>query len=370
MRTILALFVLALVGCTQETAQQAPTEVITDVALVQEYFPQRSFVGRLNAQEDVNIQARVSGYLTSVDFREGENVAAGDLLYSIDQREFEAALASAQADLAAAAAARKVANLNFERGQELLPKDAISRSDFDNLTAKKLEGDAGYTSAAARVKTAEVNLTYTKIAAPISGRTGRSAATVGDLVGPNSGVLTTLVSMDPIEAIFQLSESTFLATSEERIETDGNGDISVSDIEVSLELTNRQTYPLKGYINYFANRIDDNTGTLEARALIPNPHGLLVPGQYVRVVLQLTNSLSGVFVPQAAVQADQQGSFVLLIEPGNTVARRNVELADRIGAGVRVLSGLDGGETLIVRGLQLVRSGQVVTTRSVSPAEE
>ena len=175
--------------------------------------------------------------------------------------------------------------------------------------------------------------------------------------------------MDPIEAIFQISESTFVATSEERLGTNEAGEVELSDIQVGLELTNRQMYPLKGYIDYFANRIDDDTGTMETRALIPNPEGLLVPGQYVRVVLQLSNPLTGTFIPQSAVQADQQGSFVLVIEPGNVVARRNVELGDRVDADIRVLSGLDIGEEVIVRGLQLVRPGQVVDAKSVADAE-
>lgn len=366
----LLLVILLVSGCSSEEAEVQLTEVVTDTVQVQEYFPKRSFVGRLNAQDDVQIQARVSGYLTSVDFKEGENVEAGDPLYTIDPREFEAALASAKAMLAAAQADREVSRLNFRRGEELLPKSAISQADFDSLKAKMLEADAGYAQAEAAVKTAEVNLTYTSIEAPITGRIGRSEATVGDLVGPNSGVLTTLVSMDPIEAIFQISESTFVATSEERLQPDSNGDVELGDIQVSLELTNRQMYPLTGYIDYFANRIDDNTGTLETRALIPNPSGLLVPGQYVRVILQLSNPLTGTFIPQAAVQADQQGSFVLVIEPGDVVARRNVELGDRLDANIQVISGVDSGEDVIVRGLQLVRPGQVVKTRHVADAED
>lgn len=367
LRLLLVVFLVS--GCSSEEAEAPVTEVVTDMVRSLDYFPKASFVGRLHAQDDVQIKARVSGYVTSVNFKEGENVEAGDPLYDIDPREFEAALTSAKAMLAAAQADREVSELNFRRGEELLPKQAISQSDFDSLKAKKLEADAGYAQAEAAVKTAEVNLTYTKIKAPISGRIGRSEASVGDLVGPNSGVLTTLVSMDPIEAIFQISESTFIATSEQRLNSDGDGEIGLSAIEVSLELTNRQMYPLTGYIDYFANRIDDNTGTLESRALIPNPNGFLVPGQYVRVVLQLSNPLTGTFIPQAAVQADQQGSFVLIIEPGDVVARRNVELGERLDADIQVMSGVETGEEVIVRGLQLVRPGQVVTTRNVADAE-
>ena len=370
MRIVMPLLFLLITACSPEAVEQLPTEVVTEIATVKDYFPKRSYVGRLNAQEDVQIKARVTGYLTSVDFKEGEPVNVGDPLYSIDQREFEAALASARADLAAAEANLKVAELNYKRGQDLLPKSAISQADFDNLTARKLETDAGYASAQARVKTAEVNLTYTRIIAPISGRIGRSEPTTGDLVGPTSGVLTTLVSMDPIEAIFQISESTFVATTEQRLQTETAGDIELSHIEVVLELSNRQQYPIKGYIDYFANRIDNNTGTLEARALIPNPQGILVPGQYVRVILQLTDALSGLFIPQASIQADQQGSFAMVVDTNRKVVRRNIEVAERQDANIRVLQGLDAGDEVIVRGLQLVRPGQIVRTKKISAAEE
>jgi len=142
------------------------------------------------------------------------------------------------------------------------------------------------------------------------------------------------------------------------------------DVEVTLELTDGLIYPEVGRVDYFANRIDPATGTLEARALVPNPHSLLVPGQYVRVILQGTRLLEGLFVPQAAVQADQQGSFVLVVDAANRVLRRNVALGDRHDENVLVHSGVEHGEQVIVRGLQLVRPGQVVTTRSIAAARK
>ena len=211
-----------------------------------------------------------------------------------------------------------------------------------------------------------MDLGYTTIHAPFTGRIGRSAVSPGDLVGPNSGTLTTLVSIDPIEALFQVSEATYIAALAERLdERRGPNPEDLESVEVTLRLANGATYPEVGHIDYFANRIDEVTGTLEARAKIPNPDALLVPGQYVRVVLQDTNLLEGLFMPQTAVQADQQGSFVLLVDSSNTVARRNVELGERFDNMVLVHKGVEAGDRVIVRGLQQVRPGMPVKVRAM-----
>jgi membrane fusion protein (multidrug efflux system) len=363
---------LFVAACSDEAPPLPPIEVIVDEARKEPYQPKTSFVGRLHAQEDVTIQAKVSGYLVSRDFREGDLVQAGDLLYAIDPAEFEAQVARAEADLAKAKANQAVAQRNYSRGKDLLPQGAISASEMDRLTAAKLEADAEIASARAQLKTAEVSLSYTRILAPISGRIGRSEYSPGDLIGPNSGPMTTLVSIDPIQALFQVSEGIYVASISARAGDDPQNlnDLNWDDIEVSLELTNRTFYPQVGKIDYFSNRISDDTGTMEARALIPNPNGLLVPGQYVRVILERTALVEAVFVPQAAVQADQQGSFVLVVDAANRVLRRNVALGDRHDEHVLVHSGVEHGEQVIVRGLQLVRPGQVVTTRSIAAARK
>lgn len=363
---------LLIAGCSTEPPPPPPVEVVTDVVRLEPYQPKTSFVGRLHAQEDVTIQAKISGYMVSRNFREGELVQVGDLLYAIDPAEFEAQVARAEADVAKAKANQAVAQRNYSRGKELLPQGAISASEMDRLTAAKLDTDAGIASAAAQLKTAEVSLSYTRILAPISGRIGRSEYSPGDLIGPNSGPLTTLVSIDPIQALFQVSEAIYVASISERTgkESQNLNNLTWEDIEVSLELTDRTFYPMVGKIDYFSNRISDDTGTMEARALIPNPRGLLVPGQYVRVILERTALVEGVFVPQAAVQADQQGSFVLLVDSVNTVQRRNVALGDRVEENVLVKTGLEAGEQVIVRGLQLVRPGQVVTSRALAAARK
>ena len=228
-------------------------------------------------------------------------------------------------DMAAAIANQANAERNYKRGKDLLPKGAISEAEMDDLTARKLDADARIESARAQITSAEVNLGFTTIRAPISGQIGRSAASAGDLVGPTTGELTTLVSIDPIEALFQISEATYVAAI-------GRGfrnklDIEfVRRIEVSLELADGALYPEVGKIDYFANRIDRSTGTLEARALIPNPYSLLVPGQYVRVILKDTNLIEGLFLQQAAVQAPavaQETWPLTRCQPRSLTARRH-----------------------------------------------
>ena len=293
---------------------------------------------------------------------------AGTVLYRLDDSEYEAALARAKADLAAAIANQANSVRNFKRGKDLLPKGAISEAEMDDLTAKKLDADARIEAAKAQVTSAEVNLGFTTIVAPISGRIGRSAASAGDLVGPNSGNLTTLVSIDPIEALFTVSEAAYVAAMKYRM--DYTSDVeALRTMEVTLELTTGLVYPEVGQIDYFANRVDEETGTLEARAAIPNPNSLLVPGQYVKVILHDTNLLDGLFLPQAAVQADHQGNFVLVVDDNSIVQRRNVVLGRRIDFNVLVVSVVEDGVKVIVRGLQQVRPGMPVQTRSLSVPE-
>ena len=360
---------LLLLACADEAPPPRIVEVVVDEVVIEPYRPKSEYVGRLVARDDVAIQAQVSGYVLTRDFREGELVATGEVLYTIEASQYEATLARASADLAAAVANQANAARNFKRGKELLPKGAISLAEMDNLTAVKLDADARIEAANAQITSAQVDLDFTTIRAPITGRIGRSIVSAGDLVGPNTGDLTTLVSIDPIQALFQVSEATYISTVSARMADTLNPE-ALSDIEVSLELTNGLFYPEVGRIDYFANRVDESTGTLEARAIIPNSRGLLVPGQYVRIILQNTQLVEAMFMPQSAVQADQQGSFVLMVDSGSTVVRRNVELGDRFDDKVLVNRGVEEGDRVIVRGLQQVRPGMPVQVRTLPAVKE
>ena len=361
LKRLLALPVVCVViACSEQAPPPPMVEVVVDRVSLQPYQPNSSFVGHLQAQDDVRIQAQVAGYLQARHFREGDWIKKGSLLSDIDPAQYQAGLARAKADVAKARAAKQVADLNQKRGKELAPQGAISASEMDKLTATKLEADADLQSALAQLKSAEVDLGYTRIIAPIDGRIGRSDFSVGDLVGPDSGALTSLVSIDPINASFQVSESIYLLRDSEHREAHGN-DPELPELNVKLELSNRQLYPLPGYLDFISNRIDEATGTIEARAVIPNPEGILLPGQYVKVILEVPFNVDTLMLPQAAVQADQQGSFVLIVGADNKVVRRNVVLDNRVGDLVVVKQGVDEGDRVIVRGLQQVRPGQTVS---------
>lgn len=365
LRPLLALPLLLLMACTEEPVVIPATEVVIDKVKEEPYRPTMSFVGRLQAENDVKIQAKVTGYLDSWHFNEGDIINKGDVLYEIDPAQFKADLSSANANLASAQAEVTVSKRNFLRGKELLPKGAISASEMDKLEAKKLQADANLEGAKAQVLAAEVNLGYTQVQAPINGRIGRSAFSAGDLIGPDSGVLTSLVSIDPMKALFQISESIYLARTNEMAKKSANGE-PVEELVIRLELTDKSIYPHTGKMDYISNRIDENTGTLEARATIPNPDGFLRPGQYVRVLVETPFDVPTKMIPQSAVQADQQGNYIFSVGPDNKVLRKNIEVGQRVGSRVVVMKGLADGEVVVVQGLQKVRPGQVVRTRTIS----
>lgn len=368
--TVLFVLLLVISACGEKKQQTMPlVEVVVDEVVSVPYKPKRSFVGRLEARQDVRIIAKVSGYLRARHFREGELVQKDDLLYEIEADPFEAELAQSKADVARAEANRKVAELNYKRGQSLVGSGAISQSQMDDLTAKQMETTAAMASAEASLTRAQVNLNYTTIHAPFSGRIGFSEFDVGDLVGPDFGALTTLVSIDNMQASFQVSERILMEAEQDREDAVAEAKRTNREVEravVYVELANSSVYPHPGVIEYVANRIDEKTGTIQVRALIPNPEGRLRPGQYVRVIVEIPTADNVLMIPQAAVQADQQGPYVLAVSQEGLVQRQAVQLDQRVGEKVVVMSGLKSGDLVIVRGVQKARPGQHVNIKRIS----
>ncbi|MFS1876935.1 efflux RND transporter periplasmic adaptor subunit [Enterovibrio norvegicus] len=350
-----------LVGCGGKEAQQGGgfvPLVSVEAAQVIDYQARQTFVGRTQAVEDVSIVPQVSGYLKERFFKEGELVFQGQKLYQIDPSLYEAKVASADAAIAQAKAGVTKTSLDWERGKDLLPKGGISQSEFDRLTAVKLQAEAALKSAEAQLKGAEVDMAHTEIVAPFTGRISESNASIGDLVSPSTGVLTTIVSLDPMQAAFSMSEKQRLNMGADLIS--GSGEGRSGNAEVFLNLGKGHDYKHAGHIDYIGNRIDLKTGTIALRASFPNPEFRLLPGQYVEVEVRDKKATPSIVIPRLSVQTDLEGDYVMVLKEGNIVERRNVVLGVQTDDGVIVKDGLQTEEQVLVKGLQRVRNGMTV----------
>ncbi|HAS6159684.1 TPA: efflux RND transporter periplasmic adaptor subunit [Vibrio vulnificus] len=360
-----------LAGCEDKTLQQRNTMaplVVTQEVLMLDYQPSNAYIGRVEAVEDTNITAQVSGYLKARHFEEGQLVEKGALLYTIEPSSFEAQVASAKASLAQAKASLKKAELDHQRGKNLLPRGSISQSEFDALTAGLLGAQAQLEAANAQLKLADVNLSYTQIRAPFSGRISDSKVSTGDLVSPSAGILTTLVSLDPIHTAFSISERERLALGIERIK--GDGSTPSAGVEVQLQLENGKEYPHLGRLDYLGNRIDTKTGTIALRAVVANPDHQLLPGQHIKVNLREKQAKSVVVVPRRAVQTDLEGHFVMVMTQGEVAERRNVSLGAQVEQGVVIHEGLTQDDVVITQGLQRVRNGMQVRVQTPTESKQ
>ncbi|ASI92642.1 efflux RND transporter periplasmic adaptor subunit [Vibrio mediterranei] len=360
-----------LAGCgeTTNTQQNAPAPLVqTQAVEVVPHQQSKIYIGRMDAVEDTAITAQVSGYLLERHFQEGQIVEKGQLLYTIEPSTFEAQVASAKAMVSEARSSLKKAELDFERGKNLVKSNNISQAEFDALTASLMSARAQLEAGIAQEKVAEVNLSHTTIRAPFTGRISDSKVSTGDLLSPSSGVLTTLVSMDPIYASFSISERERLALGMDQIEGDGSDESNGVAVNVILE--DGRVYEQQGKIDFLGNRINLNTGTLAMRAVVENPSQRLLPGQHVRVELMEKEASDVVTVPRRAVQTDLEGDFVMIVSEGNVAERRNVALGPQVETGVVIRSGLKTTDVVITQGLQRVRNGIPVRIQEPKSQEQ
>ena len=359
--TLSSLFIV-LSACEQQIAHEMPPPaVLVETISNKPINPGFDFVGRTEAVEDVNIRSRVEGYLLQVRFTEGEVIDKDTLLFEIDPQPYRADAARAKAELARAHAEMTVARKNFSRGKKLRPKGTISEAEFEELKGKHDTGVALVDAAEAALESAELNLSYTKVYAPITGRIGRKTLSIGDLATPSDS-LATLVQQDPIYVTFQVSEKTIVSTMEASREA-GLNSRAMPKLVPFLTLPNGSQYPHPGKLNFLDNRVDPATGTVTVRTEFPNTEGLLIPGQYVGISVRNENPRTAIVVPQRAVQEDQMGRFVLLVDEANIVHISRVNLGSRIKTEWVVESGLAVGDRVIVDGIQKVRVGQGVVPR-------
>jgi membrane fusion protein, multidrug efflux system len=353
---------LSIVCCGAAMAQGAPPPAVS-VRPVQsrQITATGDFVGRVSAINKVDIVARVAGFIQERNFTEGQQVKTGDLLFRIEQDTYRAAVDQQKANVAKAKATQLNAALQLQRAQELVKNRDTPQSTVDQRTADEKAAAADVMQAQALLEQAQINLGYTEIRSPIDGRIGLATFTVGNLVQPSSGTLATIVSQDPIYVTFQVSERN-LVNRKRRVAESGAKDAHET---IHIRLPDGSEYPHPGLTNFFDVQADATTDTVTVRAQLPNPDGILVPGGVVGVTVERGPPKSALVVPLSAVQLDQAGRYVLVVDDAKKVEQRRVTTGVEQGRDVVVTNGLKEGELVVVEGIQKVRPGQVVTATVV-----
>jgi membrane fusion protein (multidrug efflux system) len=350
----LASFIGASIGAVHAQQPQPTTVPVgTVVASKRPIAEALDFVGRVEAINRVDVRARVTGYLDAVLFKEGDLVKEGAPLYRIEKGLFEAAVGQAQGALEKSKANKILTKVQRQRAEELAQRQTGTLVARDQAVSADEQADGAILIDQANLATARINLGYTEIVSPITGKIGKTNITKGNVVGPDSGVLTTIVSQDPMYVTFPVSQREFLRAQERRRKVD------VKSIKVQLRFADGRIYDQMGEIDFVNVTVDRATDTVLVRAVVPNPAGALIDGQLVRVNLESGEPQDKVVVPQAALLADQAGVYVFVVEDGKAVVRR-VKPSGESGTDAVIAEGLAGGEQVIVDGLQSVRAGTPV----------
>jgi len=349
-------------------AQEASVPVVFAVSVENESFrPSFEHPGRIEAVQTASVRPIVPGQITAIHVTPGQLVSEGDLLVELDDTNFRIAVAEAEAGVLRARANLKKAIADFSRAAQLVERGTISQSDLDFAEANRDIGQAEVQLAEAHLERAEKNLADTKIVAPFDGRAGKPNYAVGDLFQPGdptkSATVIEIVSLDPIYAIGRVDQTNYFNFIARRLRLEERG-FSIPPLELSIILPGGERYPQQGRFENWDNTAVASTGTIAARILVPNPEGLLLPGQNVTIRGELIEPVDAVMVPQRAVLQDQQGHYVMVVGDGNVVTRRNIEVGIRNNADWSVPVGLEPGEQVVVEGLQKIRPGQTVTVES------
>ena len=363
-----AILVLSACGKEPESAAQQPAAKVSVAEVIQQPINEwDEFTGRLEAPESVEVRPRVSGYIDRVAFREGSLVKKGDLLFQIDPRPFEAEVKRLQAQVQQARASQTRAANEARRGERLRQSNAISAELADARASAAAEAQAAVAAAQAELDNAKLNLSFTRITAPIDGRVSRAEITEGNLVGAGQSLLTTLVSTDKVYAYFDADERVFLKYIElaRKAGSDARG-----ASPVYLGLSSESGHPHAGQLDFLDNQVNPRTGTIRGRAVFDNRDGRFTPGLYARLKLVGSSTYAAALIKDEAVGTDLGKKFVLVLGDNNTVNYRAIELGPKL-EGLRIVrTGLAKGEKIVVNGLQRAMPGATVDPQSVPMADE
>jgi RND family efflux transporter MFP subunit len=363
--SVLAGFVVAFAAACNKPQPAPPTPEVTVAAAVnQQVTDWDEFTGHFEPVQSVEVRPRVSGFVQQVSFREGAFVRQGDVLFTIDARPYEAEVAKAQAEVEQARTREHLAQQELERAKRLVSTQAISREEFDARTSGVAEAGGAVRAAEAALRNAKLNLDWTTVRAPISGRVGRAEITAGNLVqGGSQGasLLTTIVSLDPIYVYFDSDEQAYL----KYIAGDA-GHVGARPRSVEVGLTSEAGFPHEATLDFVDNQVDRTAGTIRVRAVLKNPDGRFAPGLFARVRLASGGKRQATMVQDQAIGTDQDRKFVLVLKPDSTVEYRAVTLG-RVVDGLRVVqSGIEPGESVVVNGLLRVRPGMKVSAKNTA----
>jgi membrane fusion protein, multidrug efflux system len=354
------LVILSSTACKEDAPPTPPPpEVVVEPVDVRDTPVQAEFTGEIRGGEDVEVRARVAGFLQSQHYQEGSLVKKGQLLFTIDPKQFQAAAARAQADVAEAQARHNRTVIQVNRLRPLVAQNAVSQQDLDNALAAEEANRAGVAAAQAQLRSARLDLGYTRVTSPITGLAGNRQVDVGSYVGsPQPTVLTVVSLLDPIRFDFTISESEYLAYA--RATKAEAGKRTGSDPELELVLADGSVHSEKGRVTVVGRGVSTETGTLPIQATFRNPGGLLRPGQFGRVRLPITTRKNAVVIPQRSVQ-ELQGTYNVYVVGRDSVAQtREIKVANRVGSDWIVSEGLEPADRIVVEGLQKVRPGTKV----------
>ena len=363
--TAMLLPVLLFTGCSGEKPgiAEAPPPKVTVATVRQQNVPiYFEAVGQTEATDNVEIRARVQGFLIEAPYKQGSPVKADDVLFRVDARPFQAALDQANAELTKTLASLEKAQADVSRLKPLVDEDAVPRQDFENAEASLKIAEGNVASMRAAVANAELNLSFTTMRAPFDGMIGGRNADVGSLVGtPDKSLLATISKVDPMRVGYTVSEADYLTFLHAQGRADAEHKLRGENLEFELTLGDGSAYPAKGRFDFVERALDPRTGTIKLRVLFSNPAGLLRPGQFVRLRTQTAELPDALLIPQRAVTELQSLKSVLVVGEGNVVQQRGIEVGDQSGNDVVVTHGLKAGERVIVDGLQKARAGAKVT---------